>query len=233
MPDIDFVAYYNLEQYLFECVRPRFDQDHSLGAFDFFSIIIWKANRAKSKIAKRLWECKTPDENDLEMIVRRLTSTLYETSDNYKRLRLLLDRKNWRFRLPMASAILTVLWPEIYSVYDVRVTHQLKAFKDLANCTNVESVVEAYFNYVEAVKLAVPEEKTLRDKDRYLWARSTAEQLKQDIKSRFKTTLSKNSPRGTRGSDLLEFAGCITKEDAELMIKAIEDGCEKIDYETW
>jgi hypothetical protein len=53
---IDFRTYYDLETYLFETVSPRFAEEHSLTAFDFFCIVIWKANRAKSKIARRLVE---------------------------------------------------------------------------------------------------------------------------------------------------------------------------------
>ena len=51
---MDYVRYYDLESYLFEDVRQQFQSEGSLSAFDFFSIVIWKANRAKSKIAKRL-----------------------------------------------------------------------------------------------------------------------------------------------------------------------------------
>jgi len=45
----DYLEYYDLERYLFENVHQRFHLEHSLGAFDFFSIVIWKANRAKSQ----------------------------------------------------------------------------------------------------------------------------------------------------------------------------------------
>ena len=53
---MDHLAYYDLEAYLFGTVGPRFLNDGRLNAFDFFSIVIWKANRAKSKIARRLLE---------------------------------------------------------------------------------------------------------------------------------------------------------------------------------
>jgi len=51
---VDGLRYYDLEAYLFEDVHKRFKTEGSIGAFDFFSIVIWKANRAKSRIAKRL-----------------------------------------------------------------------------------------------------------------------------------------------------------------------------------
>lgn len=46
--------YFNLESYLFHTVGPRFAKEKQLSAFDFFCIVAWKANRAKSKIAKKL-----------------------------------------------------------------------------------------------------------------------------------------------------------------------------------
>jgi hypothetical protein len=50
----DFLRYYDLETYLFVDVAGKFKEYDKLDAFDLFSIIIWKAERAKSKLAKRL-----------------------------------------------------------------------------------------------------------------------------------------------------------------------------------
>ena len=50
----DFARYYDLESYLFEEVSPRFQETKTISKFDFFCIVIWKANRAKTKIAHRL-----------------------------------------------------------------------------------------------------------------------------------------------------------------------------------
>jgi hypothetical protein len=72
---MDFLGYYNLEPYLFDIVSPRFHQEGSLNAFDFFSIVIWKANRAKSRIAKRLLS-QAPSYTDLEAAVFAITTGL-------------------------------------------------------------------------------------------------------------------------------------------------------------
>lgn len=183
---VDYLKYYDLEQYLFNDVRHRFHSDHSIGAFDFFSIVIWKANRAKSRIAKRLWDHRVPPrENDLESIVRRLTLSLYEASDHRERLRLLWN--DWDLRLPMASAILSVLWPEDFSVYDFRVCGRLRAFHGLADRTSFEKLWLEYREYVTAVRRNVDGDLSLRDKDRYLWGCSAAEQLDEDLMTRFGT----------------------------------------------
>jgi len=40
-------------------------------------------------------------------------------------------------------------------------------------------------------------------------------------------------PSGTRGRDLLHFAGSIDPADLEAMSKAIQEGCEKVDENAW
>ncbi|SRR6266568_225280 len=75
---IDYLKYFDRESYLFEDVHSRFHADHSLGAFDFFSIVIWKANRAKSKIARRLLKKDLKEKQELEARCRALTDSLYK-----------------------------------------------------------------------------------------------------------------------------------------------------------
>ena len=96
-----------------------------LNAFDLFSIIIWKANRSKSKLASRLIR-KYPKLKPAQALEKAATSftkalAAAETHEG----RLLLAIGDWKFRLPMASAILTVLWPEDFTVYDYRVCEEL------------------------------------------------------------------------------------------------------------
>src|SRR5271157_6007927 len=130
MENEDFRKYYDLERYLFEDVTARFHKNDSLDAFDFFCIIIWKANRAKRKIARRLMsssrgKLKT-EFATLDEATQALTRSIAQASDNESRLRVLWE--DWGFRLPMASAILTVLYPDRFSVFDVRVCDMLKDF---------------------------------------------------------------------------------------------------------
>ncbi len=56
---MDYLKYYDLERYLFEDVSKRFRKQGSMSAFDFFSIVVWKANRAKSQIARKLLTVRT------------------------------------------------------------------------------------------------------------------------------------------------------------------------------
>lgn len=181
---LDYLRYYDLEAFLFEDVHRRFHADGFLSAFDFFSIVIWKANRAKSKIAHRLLSKAEVD--DLDVAVGNLSKSLFEAEAPRERLRILME--DWGLLLPMASAILTVLWPDDFTVYDVRACNQLGKFHQLANWTRFDRIWPHYEEFREAVHKAGPERLSLRDKDRYLWAQSSALQLQENIAKCFTKT---------------------------------------------
>ena len=106
-PSITFIDFYDQERYLFEVVGPRFRAQNALSAFDFFCIIIWKANRAKSVIARRLM---AKQKSSLDQAVQALTRQIARATSDQDRLEVLTE--DWGFRLPMASAILTVMYPD-------------------------------------------------------------------------------------------------------------------------
>jgi hypothetical protein len=85
----------------------------------------------------------------------------------------------------MATAILSILWPEEFTVYDIRVCGELNGFKDLDNFGTFEKKWARYCEYRDAVRGSAPQIVTLRDKDRYLWAQSAIRQLEDDIASGF------------------------------------------------
>ena len=177
---MDYRQFYDLEAYLFDAVGPRFRQEGSLGAFDFFCIVIWKANRAKSRVARRLLACGCAD---LESAVRALTSELARQPTPRERLRCLMCK--WGFRLPMASAILTVLYPEEFSVYDQRVCSSLGRFAHLSELTSFDALWDGYQEFLCAVRQATPGGLTLRERDRYLWGKAFHEQLSTDLERCF------------------------------------------------
>lgn len=183
---LDYLSYYD-EKYLFEDVARRFHQSKQLDAFDLFSIVIWKANRAKTRIAD-LMRRKAP--GDLDAVSRLFTSELYNARDGQSRLELAIN--SWGFSLPMASAILTVLWPEEFTVYDYRVCELLESlhakapFLRLENRSRVDSAYwQAYCEFRDAVISATPEGLSLRNKDRYLSGQSAARELISDVKNNF------------------------------------------------
>jgi hypothetical protein len=177
---MDFHRYYDLESYLFNTVRYRFAEQGYLSAFDFFCIVIWKANRAKSKIAKKLL---AHGYESLGAVVHALTAGLAEQSTAKDRLRYLWER--WEFYLPTASAILTVLYPDEFTIYDVRVCDELDEFHSLRNLGDFENLWRGYQAFKRAVEESAPGDLSLRDKDRYLWGRSFYKQLERDIEQGF------------------------------------------------
>jgi len=183
-PQPDFRTYYDLERYLFDTVSPRFARDHTLNAFDFFCIIIWKANRAKTKVVKRL--LAHDNSADLNTAVKGLVTTIAAAPTSKQKLQILIN--DWGFLLPMASAILTVLYPEEFTVYDIRVCDVLNNFHSVANKFKFESIWTGYSQYIAAVREKGPTALSLRDKDRWLWGESFYNELREDIATNFSRT---------------------------------------------
>lgn len=180
-PQPDFRIYYDLEGYLFDTVSPRFHAEHTLSAFDFFCIVIWKANRAKSRIAKRL--LSHANYTDLDSAVKALTAAIAHAPTPKEKLQVLLNE--WGFLLPMASAILTVLYPDDFTVYDIRVCDILGDFHWVGNRSKFEDIWTGYTKYTAAVRANTPAELSLRDKDRWLWGKSFYNDLVEDLNKNF------------------------------------------------
>lgn len=180
---MDYLKLYDLERYLFDDVRTSFERNKKLSAFDFFCIIIWKANRAKSIIARKLLKHRRNTTNNLNSIVEELTSAIARAADDKERMRILVN--DWAFSLPMASAILTVLYPESYTVYDVRVCNELQQHHKVQNKTRFNDLWDGYQKYIADVRGQESTVTSLRDKDRVLWAKSFAKQLNDNIATLF------------------------------------------------
>jgi len=175
----DYKKFYNSEKYLFTVVHQKFQLNHFLSVFDFFCIVIWKANRAKSKVASRI-RLKEPN---LEKAVFEITNGLFYAASDEERLRILMV--DWKLRLPMSSAVLSVFYPDRFTIYDYRVCEMLGKFDDLGQKVKFESIWNGYSQYIEGVRQFVPSEKSLRDKDKYLWGKSFCEDLLRDIQDGF------------------------------------------------
>lgn len=165
---MDYKKFYNLEEYLFEDVRKHFQSREYLTPKEFFCIVIWKSNRAKTRIKSNiLGRCS----GTLNSIIKKLTKEIYRERNTKKRLEILLN--DWGFRLPMASAILTVLYPEEYTIYDYRVRKQIGMSSDFSGKKNQ---IEQYFTeFLPRVRRN--REMRLRDSDKYLWGKSFYQDL--------------------------------------------------------
>ncbi|NTV25901.1 MAG: hypothetical protein HGB01_06790 [Chlorobiaceae bacterium] len=188
----DYLRYSDKEAYLFQDVSGRFRSKGYIDAFDFFSIIVWKSNRSKSKIAKRLRQLAPedlPHDVAFEKICRDMTTKISIAESHDKRMEILL-KEPYLFYLPIASAILAVLYPEYFTIYDYRVCAELKGldgqndFRKLAKNRNLKTVLNGYHKFREAVIALSPHLK-LRDKDLDLFARSQVKDLQKDIRECF------------------------------------------------
>jgi hypothetical protein len=115
--------------------------------------------------------------------VHALVSSIATAPLPKEQLRVLIQ--DWGFLLPMASAILTVLYPDDFTIYDIRVYGVLGDFEWVQNKTRYDELWDGYSKYITAVGKAAPAGLSLRDKDRWLWGKSFYEQLSREIENKF------------------------------------------------
>lgn len=178
MDSIDYLRFYSLEAYLFEDISPRFAETGRLEPMDLLAIGEWKAARARSYLVDRL---VSVGEGSIDRGVQAVAAAASLENQPENRFKMFFGE--FGFRLPMASAILTVLDPANFTVYDQRVCNQLGRFHELANWVNVENTWAGYQEYRTAVREAAPSGLALRDCDRWLWAKDLAEGLDDVIQA--------------------------------------------------
>ncbi len=59
------------------------------------------------------------------------------------------------------------------------------------------------------------------------------DKLPHDLQLRVLDFVKALTPKGVEGKSLLRFEGAIPSDDLQLMSKAIEEGCEKVDISEW
>jgi hypothetical protein len=59
------------------------------------------------------------------------------------------------------------------------------------------------------------------------------DKLPHDLQLRVLDFVKALTPKGVEGKSLLRFEGSIRADDLQLMSKAIEEGCEKVDISEW
>lgn len=166
MIDDNFLKYYWLEKDYFPEIREFFFKEHYLKPEQFFAIVFWKSVRPRKLIKDGL----RANGKSLDESVKQLTQKIFNEKNNSKKLQILLDN-NKGFKVSMASAILTVLYPEDFTIYDYRVWNQVKNTMDQKEISNKKDVINLYWKFVKLVKEHT-NNFTLRDGDRNLWGKS-------------------------------------------------------------
>ncbi len=162
------VDLYSLEKYLLEKVSSRFGEEGTLAPYDFFAIIVWKSNRAKTKIRRGL--------DDAGVSVEVLMREVNEADTPGAKVEALL--RIGGVGLAMASAVLAVCYPEEFTVLDYRAWETLRRWpvEGLPPC--YPWTPQQYIQYCQACRaLADKKGLSLRDLDRALWTKSWEDDL--------------------------------------------------------
>ncbi len=162
MGDLEkYLKYYFLENYLFDEVSKNFQKQGYLTPEEFFAIVIWKSNRAKTNVRRGIEKSKKT--------IRAITSEVFRVKTPEQQLAILISIPS--IGIPMASAILTVCYPDDFTVADYRACAALKNFGEEI-IGNPTAKISTYFEYLEKCKkLAKKYNFSLRDFDRILWAK--------------------------------------------------------------
>ena len=168
---MEYKKFYNLDGYLFSEVTENWHQRGYLNPEEFFCITIWKANRSKTWMKNKLLKM-----GNLREVIKKITSDIHSSESDREALKILLEK--YRFRLPMASAILAVYKPEKFVVYDYR-GREILGLKDFAYS---KRVIERYFNEYLFLTNKQAVGKTAREKDMWLWGKSFYNDLIDFIK---------------------------------------------------
>jgi len=167
---VEAKCYYDLDHYLFDQVTKRFEQEHTLSAFDFFAIITWKANRAKTKVQAGL--------RTANLIATRLMKRVRSIHDDSEKMQALDNVPG--IGIPIASAILTVCYPTRFTVLDYRAWETLHELNYVSYQTMPDSIKGYFERYLPVCKhLAEQMKITLRDLDLALWGWSQRKSIEE------------------------------------------------------
>jgi len=101
-----YLKYYFLEDYLFGEVNKNFKKRGYLTPEEFLAIVIWKSNRAKTNVLKGV--------NKNGKTINKITSDIAHAKTPQQKLETLTSIPG--IGIPMASAILTVCYPNDFTI---------------------------------------------------------------------------------------------------------------------
>jgi hypothetical protein len=178
---MDYQKFTRLAEYLIDEVGPKFRRTGKIDPVDLFFIFMWKANRAKTLMRDKL-KRNSKARGSFARATRHIAAALRNANDNRERLAILMQ--DWKLKLPMASAVLTVLYPDKFTIYDTLVCEKLRVtyrpgqrFSDRSDrcwCN--------YKRYKQLVRENTPPRLSLREKDRYLRGKSIREKAERDAR---------------------------------------------------
>jgi hypothetical protein len=175
---MEYQKFTRLGEYLIKEVGPRFRKFGKIQPVDLFLIFIWKANRAKTKMRDKL-KSNPKAKGSFRRATYQIAAGLRNANDSRDRLAILM--RDWKFNLPMASAVLTVLYPNEFTIYDTLVCKELRVVYRPGRRFS-EKCWADYQYYKELVCKNTPRKLRLREKDRYLRGKSIREKAERDAR---------------------------------------------------
>jgi hypothetical protein len=179
MTALDPTVYYNPDTLHF----PKLAQFAAHGRItpeELYLILDWKASRARKRHRDRLVDI---GHGSFKRATKMLAVDLRRAPDPKQRLKLLMNDKKWSFRLPTASAILAVLCPEEFTVYDTRVCSTLGDFDRLSDRKWSTNLWKEYQRFMNAVRKKAPRRlRSFRDCDRWLWGTNKRTEMLAELR---------------------------------------------------
>lgn len=170
-----YAQFANPETNLFPRLSKRFETKPDLSPFELWAILKWKANRATTHHLKRLITMH----GSFGKAAQSIGHAIFDAADPDEKLKAAMEAGG--FRLATASALLTVLYPDTFTVYDVRVCDEMKRFHELRYRRFSTDLWNQYAAFKAAVIAATPCASTLREADRYLWGKSWIKDAETDL----------------------------------------------------
>ena len=169
------IAYYSPETLIFPEMAQSFSDTGALDPMGLYLILDWKAPRARTLHRSRLASIA----GSFNRAASEIAAELHAATAPEEKLGLLLTK--WGFQLPTATAILTVLYPDMFTVYDRRVCNTLSAFHKLGGMKWSPKTWGEYQRFISAVRDAAPQGLSLRDCDRWLWGQDKQKALLMEL----------------------------------------------------
>lgn len=160
-----YLKYYYLETDFLKKAYKNFQKRGHLTPEEFFAIVIWKSPRAKTKIRNGLLEKRKS--------IFKITSDIFRAKKREDKLKVLT--KTPGIGIPIASAILTICYPNCFTIVDYRARASLKEFGEeiKGDPTTKTYPYKPYFDYLKKCKVLSQKYKiSLRNFDRILWAKN-------------------------------------------------------------
>jgi hypothetical protein len=165
--------FYDLDDYLFRCVTGKYARQNTLNAFDFYAIVTWKSNRSISKVKNGLSAAGlTPT------ILMAKVSACASDQDRMMEL----DNVTG-IGVPVASAILTVCYPNRFTILDYRAWEALLRFKMVTSQKMPNNIADYFSLYLPACRaMAIKQNMTLRELDKAMWGLSKRASIMKWVK---------------------------------------------------